>query len=225
MKVLIVEDNTVFGRNLKKGVEEAGWTVDLAVDGEEGLFLAENGHYDVIALDWMLPKVSGLDLLKAMRKKSIDAPTIMITARGAVQDRVEGLEQGADDYIVKPFELAELVARLNALFRRSIGKSSSKISVGLLVLDLAKQNFSLNDVPLDLTGKEFDLLVALVSKADQMVRRSALVAMLYPMNDEPESNSIDVLIARIRKKMTGSAVEIITIRGKGFILRVAENPS
>src|SRR5262245_18313738 len=134
MKVLIVEDNEVFGRNLKKGVEEAGWIVDLVVDGEEGLFFAQNGYYDVIAIDWMLTKISGIELLRQLRQILNDVPVIMITACNALQDRVEGLDDGADDYMVKPFELAEFVARLNALFRRSVGKSSSQIALGPLVL-------------------------------------------------------------------------------------------
>jgi len=222
MKILIVEDNPLLGKSLKRGMEEIGWTVDLASDGEEGIYCAESCAYDVIVLDWMLPKLSGIELLKQLRAGKHDAPTIMITAKGAVTDRVEGLDKGADDYIVKPFELVELIARVNAIYRRSIGKGSSSITVGGLTVDLAAHHAILGGIPLDLTGKEFDLLAALAAKNGQLIKRNTLVGTLYQLDGEPDSNSLDVLLARVRKKLTGSDVEIATVRGKGFMLRVAE---
>lgn len=225
MKLLLIEDNLSFGRNLKKGLEDAGWNVDLSLDGEQGLFLVENEHYDVVVLDWVLPKISGIELLQRIRAKSIEVPTILITANGSLQDRVHGLNEGADDYLVKPFELVELIARIHSLFRRSKGKSISKINLGGLTLNLSSQKFTLHDKALELTAKEFDLLAALISQSDRVVQRAHLMSMIYLANEGPGSNSLDVLIARIRRKIAGSGIEISTSRGKGFILRVAKNPA
>ena len=220
MKILLVEDNPLLGKSLKRGMEELGWIVDLAVDGDEGLYHAESSAYDVIVLDSMLPKRSGLEILKTLRAAKIDVPTIMITAKGTVQDRVEGLDDGADDYLVKPFEIVELIARINALHRRAAGKGSSLVSFGALELDMAAHRVSLNGKTLELTGKEYDLLAALAAKSGRLIKRTTLVGMLYHLDSEPDSNSLDVLLARVRKKLAGSGVEITTIRGKGFVLRV-----
>ncbi len=222
MKVLVVEDNDLLGKSLKRGMEEHGWTVDLAPNGEEGIYFADSSEYDVMVLDWMLPKYSGIEVLKDLRSRGRNVPTIMITARGAVSDRVEGLDKGADDYIVKPFEVIELIARINALHRRSIAKGSSELRVGALTLNLADHSVRLDGALLDLTGKEYDLLAALAAKTGQLIKRNTLVGALYQLDDEPDSNSLDVLLARVRKKLIGSGVEIATIRGKGFVLRVAQ---
>lgn len=221
MKILVVEDNRTLGSTLKTALEESGWAVDLATNGTEGLFFAENSKYDIIALDWMLPELSGLDILQAIRSKSIDSPVIMMTAKGALHDKLQGLGQGADDYIVKPFELAEFLARLQAIVRRSMGKGNPKIRVGKLTLDLGCQKFVSDQGELDLTAKEYDLLRVLVSNQGLLVERRTLLAMIYHFNDEPESNSLDVLMGRIRKKIAGYGIEINTVRGKGFLLRVA----
>lgn len=220
MKILLIEDNRSLGNTLKTALLEAGWSVDLALDGKEGLYFAENSKYDIVALDWMLPGLSGIEILQQLRKQDIDCPVIMMTAKGSLHEKLQGLEQGADDYIVKPFELAEFMARIHAIIRRSTGRGKSKIQIGALTLDLACQKFSTGQGELDLTGKEYDLLRALVSNQGQLVERRTLVAMVYRLNDEPESNSLDVLVGRIRKKISGFGVEINTVRGKGFMLRV-----
>lgn len=222
MKILIVEDNALLGKSLKRGLEEHGWTVDLATDGDEGLYMIESTEHDVLVLDWMLPKMSGLDLLKEIRARGSSVPTIMITARGAVPDRIEGLNVGADDYIVKPFEVGELIARVNAVYRRSIGKPTSTLSVGPLTINLSNHTATLRGESIDLTGKEYDLVAALAAKPGELIKRNQLVGILYPLESEPDSNSLDVLLARVRKKIHGSGVEIETVRGKGFVLRVAE---
>jgi len=222
MKVLVVEDNTLLGKSVKRGLEEVGWTVDLALDGDEGLYCAESCDYDVIVLDWMLPKRSGFELLKELRVKGRNTPTIMLTAKSAVTDRVECLDRGADDYLVKPFEFVELVARLNAIYRRSIGQGTSTMILGTLAFDLAGQQVTVNGRHLELTGKEYDLLAALAAKSGQLLKRNTLVGILYQLDSEPESNSLDVLLARVRRKLAGSGVEVATIRGKGFVLRVAD---
>jgi DNA-binding response OmpR family regulator len=165
--------------------------------------------------------MSGLDLLKTLRGNGHDVPIIMVTAKGDLGDRVEGLDRGADDYLVKPFEMAELISRVNALYRRSVGHGSSELILADLRIDLATMRVSIAGQPLELTAKEYDLLVALAGKVGQLVTRSSITGLLYPMNMEPDSNSLDVLLARLRRKLNGSGVEIETLRAKGFLLRVA----
>jgi DNA-binding response OmpR family regulator len=221
MKVLLAEDNVLLGKSVKRGLEEENWVVDLARDGKEALYYFESSEYDVVVLDWMLPEMSGLDLLKALRAKGSNVPIIMVTAKSDVVDRVQGLDGGADDYLTKPFEMIELVSRLNALFRRSIAQGSTLLSLGNLKIELDTLRVSVAGQPLELTGKEYDLLLALAGKANQLVTRSNLIGLLYSFDSEPDSNSLDVLLNRLRRKLPGTGVEIETIRGKGFILRVA----
>jgi DNA-binding response OmpR family regulator len=221
MKVLVAEDNVLLGNSIKRGLEEEGWLVDLVRDGKEALYYAEASEYDVLVLDWMLPHMSGLDMLKVLRGKGNEVPVIMVTARSEVVDRVQGLDRGADDYLTKPFEMIELVSRLNALYRRSIARGSKSLSLGNLNIELDTLKVSIGERPLELTGKEYDLLVALAGKANQLQTRTVLLGLLYPFDREPDSNSLDVLLNRLRRKLIGADVEIETIRGKGLILRVA----
>ncbi|MHC8333651.1 response regulator transcription factor [Pseudomonas sp. LB3P25] len=221
MKVLVAEDNVLLGNSIKRGLEEEGWVVDLARDGKDALYYAEASEYDVLVLDWMLPQLSGLDMLKVLRDKGNEVPVIMVTARSEVVDRVQGLDRGADDYLSKPFEMIELVSRLNALYRRSIARGSKSLSLGNLSIELDTLKVRIGERPLELTGKEYDLLVALAGKANQLQTRAVLLGLLYPFDSEPDSNSLDVLLNRLRRKLIGADVEIETIRGKGLILRVA----
>ena len=221
MKILIVEDNELLGKSIRKGLEESGWTVDLARDGEEGLYCASNGAYDLILVDRMLPLLSGDALVARLRGAKSQVPIIMLTARSSVQDRIAGLEVGADDYLPKPFDMGELVARIRALLRRAMGTTVSTLTLGRLVVDLGGRAVATADGdPIGLTSKEFDLLTALGGRQQQLVTRPELLSLLYEMNEEPESNSLDVLIARLRRKVAGTGVEIATIRGKGYVLRV-----
>lgn len=224
VKILVAEDNALLGKSLQRGMEEAGWTVDLARDGEEALHYAETSKYHVIILDWMLPKCSGLQILRNLRAKGDMTPAVMTTAKSAVADRVECLNGGADDYLVKPFELVELIARVNAVYRRSVGQSTSNLTVGALTLDIATHSAKLAGMPMDLTGMEYDMLAALAAKRSLLVQRGELSELLYQIDSQPDSNSLDVLLGRLRKKLQGSDVEIATVRGKGFILRVAPSP-
>lgn len=221
MKALVVEDNVLLGKSVRRGLEEGGWVVDLALDGKEALYFVESSEYDVIVLDWMLPKLSGLDFVKTVRAQAREVPIIMVTAKGDLRDRVQGLDQGADDYLVKPFDMVELIARVNALYRRSTARGATLLELAGLNIDLATMSVTINQTPLVLTGKEYDLLVALASKAGQLVKRTAITGLLYSLDMEPDSNSLDVLLARLRRKLMGSGVEIETLRGKGFTLRVA----
>jgi DNA-binding response OmpR family regulator len=221
MKVLVAEDNALLGNSIKRGLEEEGWVVDLARDGKEALYYADASEYDVLVLDWMLPQMSGLDVLNVLRGKGNEVPVIMVTARSEVVDRVQGLDRGADDYLTKPFEMIELVSRLNALYRRSIARGSKSLTLGNLNIELDTLRVSIGNRPLELTGMEYDLLVALAGKANQLQTRTVLLGLLYPFDSEPDSNSLDVLLNRLRRKLAGADVEIETIRGKGLILRVA----
>jgi DNA-binding response OmpR family regulator len=219
MKVLLIEDNQLLGRSVKLGLEELGWIVDLASDGEEGLYLAQNSTYDIFLIDRMLPKLSGIDVIRKMREADINGAAIIITALGATSDKISGLEV-ADDYIVKPFEMGELVARMKAVYRRSIGKSNALLECGNLGINLNEQSVTINGEKLDLTAKEFDLLESLATRQNHVCSRAELSGLLYSFNGEPESNSLDVLLGRLRKKLQGASVEIVTIRSKGFMLRV-----
>lgn len=221
MKVLVAEDNALLGNSIKRGLEEEGWVVDLARDGKEALYYADASEYDVLVLDWMLPQISGLEVLSVVRGKGNDVPVIMVTARSEVVDRVQGLDCGADDYLSKPFEMIELVSRLNALYRRSIARGSKSLTLGNLNIELDTLRVSIGGRPLDLTGMEYNLLVALAGKANQLQTRTVLLGLLYPFDSEPDSNSLDVLLNRLRRKLAGADVEIETVRGKGLILRVA----
>ncbi|MDY7560667.1 response regulator transcription factor [Pseudomonas sp. 10B1] len=220
MKALLVEDNALLGKSVKRGLEEGGWIVDLATDGEEAQYLLQSSEYDLALFDWMLPKLSGLDLVRQLRAAGSELPVLMLTARGELADRVEGLERGADDYLVKPFDMPELIARVNALYRRAAGRGSSILRLGELSLELSSARVTRNGQVLELTGKEYDLLAALAAKPEQLLMRTALLGLLYPFDMEPDSNSLDVLLVRLRRKLSGSGVEIETVRGKGFILHV-----
>ena len=225
MKLLIVEDNLLLGRSLKQGLEELGWTVDLAQDGEEGLYCAGHSAYDVMLVDRMLPKVNGTDMISKLRIEGNHVPALMLTARGSVEDRISGLELGADDYLAKPFEMGELVARLKALHRRSVGRGDPQLTFGRLVVDLSGMQALVDGTALVLTSKEFDLLAALAARPGQVFSRSELADLLYGIDDEPVSNSLDVLLARLRRKLAGAGVSVATVRGKGFVFRVENAPA
>lgn len=222
MKILVAEDHFLLGKSIKRALTENDWTVDLAVDGAEAFYFAECSRYDVIALDWMLPKISGMELVTKLRLKGINTPIIMITAKDSVADRVAGLTHGADDYLVKPFDIAELLARVQALYRRAAHQGSNTISVGELLLDSMAHSIGFDGKTLELTGKEYDLLATLMCNAGNLINRNNLVSLLYSVDDEPGSNSLDVILNRVRKKLVDTNVFIETIRGKGFILRVAK---
>ncbi|MEI8026709.1 MAG: response regulator transcription factor [Pseudomonadota bacterium] len=222
MKILIVEDNNLLGESMIQGLSEAGWTVDLAKDGEEGLYMVQNSTYDLLIIDRMLPKLSGIELIKKLRQKIIHVPAIMVTARGDLEDRISGLEEGADDYLVKPVELSELLARVKALHRRSLNRGIGKLCFAALEIDLSSRVATIDNRAMDLTAKEFDFLATVAGKSGHVFNRNELNGLLYKFNDEPESNSLDVLLARIRRKLVGSGVEIATIRGRGVVFRVEE---
>lgn len=224
MRLLVVEDARPLARSLQQGLMEEGFTVDLAHDGEDGLHLASEIAYDGIILDRMLPLRDGLSVLRELRAKRIATPVLLLTALGEVHDRVEGLEGGADDYLVKPFAFAELVARVRALLRRGHGHATNRVELGALVLDLSARAATVNGRPLDLTARELALLELLALHPGDTLSRTAIAEALYNEDEERDSNVIDVFVARLRRKLSAAGVDgsaaVVTMRGAGYRLEI-----
>ena len=221
MKVLVIEDERKLARLLKQGLEENGFTVDLAHDGAEGRFQVENQPYDAVLLDLMLPEVDGLSILSTLRKRGNDVPVLIITARGEVEDRVRGLNLGADDYLAKPFELEELLARLRALIRRSRGKPSPLLTVGDLVIDTNARTASRAGIAVPVSAREYDILAYLALNAGRVVSRTELIEHIYETDYEWESNVVDVYISHLRTKLDKGFPKTLirTVRGAGYLLK------
>lgn len=214
MRILIVEDEPDLLRGLAKALREEGYAVDTASDGEEGLFKAMETAYDAIILDVMMPKLDGFELLEKLRIKR-KTPVLMLTARNRTPDRVRGLDSGADDYLAKPFDLDELLARLRALIRRTAGVATNTISAGEgVVIDVGTKAISQRGAPIVLTAREYALVEFLVQRRGQVVSRTELYEHLFDENDDSLSNLLDVHVSNIRKKL-GSDF-IVTRRGLGY---------
>ncbi|NLR74197.1 response regulator transcription factor [Leeia aquatica] len=218
MRILVVEDEPILNARLRQMLTEAGYRVEGAQDGEQGLFLAKEYPFDTIVLDLGLPKRSGLDILRILRSEGSTTPVLVLTARDRWQDKVEGLEAGADDYLTKPFEPPELLARVKALLRRAAGAPQQKLQFGPLQLDLGAQSVQRETQALDLTAFEYRMLEFLVTHRDRVVPKAELNDYLYPVNADPDSNVIEVLLGRLRKKLDpdGSLQPIETLRGRGY---------
>ncbi len=217
MKVLLIEDDVKLLKSIKEGLKKQGFRVDTATDGEEGLYLAQNSKYDVLIVDWMLPKISGIDLIKTIRKGKIATPVLILTAKGDVEDKVEGL-QVADDYLTKPFDFEELIARLKALYRRSQNIQENVLKIADLELNPETKEVKRNGKYIDLTAKQFELLKYLMVNKNKIVTPEMIANNLWEMNDEINSNVINVYISHIRKKLDKNSDKklIKTIRGMGF---------
>jgi two-component system OmpR family response regulator len=218
MRVLLVEDEPDLLDSLIKAVREDGYAVDGAADGEEGLYKAENFDYDAIVLDIMLPRIDGWELLRRLRKTK-KTPVLMLTARDAVRDRVRGLDTGADDYLVKPFDLDELLARLRALIRRSARQADSRLEFGDVVIDTAARKVSRGGQSITLTAREYALLEYLALHHGKLVTRTMLYEHLFDENDSTLSNLLDVHVSNIRKKLGHDF--ITTRRGHGYCIESA----
>src|ERR1035437_225658 len=213
MRVLAVEDEPDLLSSLIKALREDGYAVDGAPDGEEGLYKAESYDYDAIVLDIMLPRIDGWELLRRLRKTK-KTPVLMLTARDAVRDRVRGVDTGADDYLVKPFELAELLARLRALIRRSASQAQSRLQIGDVVIDTAARTVMRRGEEIVLTAREYTLLEFLALHRGKLVTRTTLYDPLFDENDSTLSNLLDVHVFNIRKKLGHDF--ITTRRGHGY---------
>ncbi|HUF62695.1 MAG TPA: response regulator transcription factor [Verrucomicrobiales bacterium] len=224
MKILIVEDYGPLRLAIAQSLVENGYAVDHTADGAEALWMLQNNAYAVAVLDIMLPAVSGLDLLGCIRREGKDTAVLLITARDGIEDRVNGLDAGADDYLVKPFALDELLARVRVLTRRSYGLRDPVVKVADLEVDTARRTARRGGTPLSLTAKEYALLELLALRAGHVVRRSDIWEQLYDFADEAESNVVDVFIAYLRRKVEGPERPrlIHTRRGEGYVLESRE---
>ena len=218
MRLLLIEDDAALRLTLARQLEADGYRVDLAEDGEEGLFLAREYPIDLVIVDLGLPKLNGLTIVQHLRQDGSALPILILTARGSWQDKVVGLEAGADDYLVKPFEYPELAARLKALLRRSLKTASDVLTLGPLSIDLTAQTLRLNGAALELTAFEYRLLETLVRQRPAIVTKQALSDYLYPHGEDRDSNVLEVLVGRLRRKLDpdGSLGPIDTVRGRGY---------
>lgn len=225
MKILIVEDEIKTGDYLCRGLTEAGFVVDLARDGRDGLHLAQSDDYDFAILDVMLPGIDGWAVLQGIRRAGKEMPVLFLTARDQVEDRVKGLELGADDYLVKPFSFAELLARVRTILRRGrSGNESTVLRVADLELDLLRRRVTRGGRRINLTAKEFALLELLMRRQGEVLPRSLIASQVWDMNFDSDTNVIEVAIRRLRAKVDdGYEPKLIhTVRGMGYVLEVTE---
>jgi two-component system OmpR family response regulator len=220
VKILLAEDDSKLLRHLAAGLREAGHTVDCAHDGAEARWAAENGAHDVFVLDIMMPQLDGVTLLRGLRRHGLVVPAIFITARGEVRDRVAGLDAGADDYLVKPFSLDELLARLRALARRQRGELSHVLRVGDLEMDLVSRTVKRGESLIELTNREFALLEFLAQASPKTVTRTAIVEHVWDQNFDGGTNVVNVYINYLRSKIDrpNEPSMVRTVRGVGFAL-------
>lgn len=216
MRVLLVEDDTLLGDGVRAGLKLEGFAVDWAQDGQAGKLALETEKYDLIVLDLGLPKISGMDLLKWLRGRTLNVPVLILTARDKVADRIAGLNTGADDYLVKPFDLDELVARLHALLRRSAGQTSPLLLWGDIALDPATHQVRKDGKIVELSAREFTLLHELLLHIDRVQSREQLEQHLYGWGEEVESNSVEVHVHHLRKKLGAELIR--TVRGVGYVI-------
>jgi two-component system response regulator PhoP len=218
MRLLLIEDDAVLRLGVKRQLEADGYRVDMAADGEDGLFQAREYPVDLAIVDLGLPKVNGLSVVQALRAEGRTLPILILTARGSWQDKVKGLETGADDYLVKPFEYPELAARVKALLRRALKTTSDVLCVGPLAIDFSAQTAQLQGVPLELTSFEYRVLAYLVRERARVVTKQELSDYLYPHDEDRDSNVLEVLIGRLRRKLDpqGTLAPIETLRGRGY---------
>ena len=219
MKILVVEDETKTGDYVKQGLTESGFSVDLASTGLDGHHLALTETYDLVILDIMLPDIDGLKILSSIREAEVNTPVLFLTAKDSIEDRVKGLELGADDYLVKPFAFAELLARVRTLLRRPVNLANTdKLMISDLILDLPKRRATRSGTRIKLTNKEFSLLELLVRRKGEVLPRSLIASQVWDMNFDSDTNVIDVAIRRLRSKMDDSFKPklIHTVRGMGY---------
>lgn len=221
MRILLVEDDVMLGKVVKEAIEQGGYVVDLAIDGEMCETAISTTKFDLILLDINLPDKSGIEILKDIRKSKNNIPILMLTARDAINQKIEGLNNGADDYLVKPFDLDELLARINALSRRSKGNASPTLTHQEFELDTISHIFTKNNVKIDLSPKEFAIMKSLMENIGKVISKDFLENILYSWDDSVESNTVEVHIHYLRKKINKNTIK--TIRGIGYIIEKNDN--
>jgi two-component system response regulator PhoP len=218
MRILLVEDEAPLRETLAARLKRDGFAVDAAQDGEEGLYMGREVPFDLAIIDLGLPKMSGMDLIKSLREAGQRYPILILTARGGWQDKVEGLKHGADDYLVKPFHVEELLARINALVRRASGWSKPVLACGPIKLDTTAQTVTVEGKPVDLTSYEYKVLEYLMLHAGELVSKADLTEHIYQQDFDRDSNVLEVFIGRLRRKLDpeGNLKPIETVRGRGY---------
>ncbi|WP_438971588.1 response regulator transcription factor [Methylophaga sp.] len=222
MRVLVIEDEAHLREQIAHQLKQQKWTVDAVSDGEEGLFMGSEYAYDIAIIDLGLPKLSGIEVIQKLRQQGLDYPILILTARGRWQDKVEGLESGADDYLVKPFHFEELMARLNALCRRASGWANSTLCCGPICLNPGTQQVTKNDTVIDLTAYEYRLLHYLLMHSGEVISKTELTDHIYEQDQDRDSNVIEVFVKRLRGKLDPEKElnPIETLRGRGYRLNL-----
>ncbi|MFG0772494.1 response regulator transcription factor [Vibrio plantisponsor] len=216
MKILVVEDEQKLSEQITTALEDAGWVPEASYDGEDALYRATTEEWDCIVLDLGLPKLDGISVLNSLRDQQINTPVIILSARDTLTQRVEGLNAGADDYLTKPFELVELIARIRSQLRRASGNASPVLQVGNLSLDTRSSVVMWKDQPLNLTALEYKVIAYFMHNPDKVISRTELVEHIYKQDFDRDSNTIEVFIGRIRKKVAPDVIK--TVRGLGYQL-------
>jgi two-component system, OmpR family, response regulator len=220
VRVLLIEDDRRLGASVQRGLGESGLAVDVVRDGEEGVASATSIPYDVIVLDLMLPGMDGFEICQDLRQQKVSTPILMLTARDAVDDRVRGLESGADDYMVKPFAMRELIARIRALARRHLPDRTSVLSAGNIVLDTAAHSLRVNGEEVPLTAKEFAILDFFLHHPGRLLSRTQIIEHVWDYDFEGGNNLVEVYMGRLRRKLIGAGAgdPFVTVRGSGYRL-------
>ncbi|HHL40415.1 MAG TPA: response regulator transcription factor [Deltaproteobacteria bacterium] len=224
MKIILIEDERELAAVIEKGLVDAGYTVETAHDGEEGLYMMENIAADVVVLDLMLPGLDGLEVLARARRAGVKTPVLLLTARDGVEDRIAGLDTGADDYLTKPFDFGELLARLRSLLRRAAQAKESVLRIGGLEVDTASRSVRLDGEELKLSAREYAILELLAYNAGRVLSRTFITEHIYSEDFDMDSNIIDVYVSRLRNKIDRGRQEklIHTVRGAGYMLRAGD---
>ena len=227
MRLLVIEDDATLRETLTNNLGDAGFAIEQAADGKEGLYFALEYPIDLAIIDIGLPEMSGLDIIREVRKQGKSYPILILTARDRWQDKVDGLDAGADDYVVKPFQFEEVIARVNALVRRSGGWASSVMTAGPISLDLSRQEVKVNDAAIELTSYEYKIIEYLIVRAGQVISKTELTERLYDQDFERDSNVIEVFVGRLRKKLDpdNTIQPIETLRGRGYRFGLERNQS
>lgn len=216
MRILVVEDTLDVGEGIVENIESMGHSVDWAHDGETGDEWLKESTYQLVVLDLMLPQMDGITLLKRLRDRRDDTPVLILTARSGIDDRIDTLDLGADDYLMKPFDFRELQARIRSLLRRHTGDRTNELKCGLLAFDRTARTARVGDKVISLTRRELSLLEIFLARQTQIFSKAQLLDQLFGYNAEPSENSIEVTVARLRRKLVGTGVEITTQRGVGY---------